>query len=342
MALRNLDKIGVSVVICCYNGAKRILHCLEHLSKQRNIDFSWEILLIDNNSTDNTAKIANDYWNSLYSEVPLIIIHEPRPGTMYARRTGIESANYRYLLYCDDDNWLNEDYVKTAFDIITSNGEIAVVGGHGILELESKENIPAWLDKFKYSYGAGPQGKVDGDTTHDKGCLYTAGAMLDRVWLNKLFEFDFTSSLKGRDGKSLVAGEDTELTYALKIIGGKLYYSSKMHFRHFMPVTRIQWSYLQRLHESFGYSDILLSPYTDFIYKGKMLPVSRVIINTLRIFKNRYEVAKKTSFAEGSLEVLNVCRSRGAIKALARNMRIYTANKSMVTLLLNKCKAEQA
>jgi glycosyltransferase involved in cell wall biosynthesis len=341
MPLQNLDNAGVSVVMCCYNSAERIIRTLEHLSKQEDTNFSWEILLIDNNSSDNTAGIARNFWNSVGSEIPLIVIPEPRPGTMYARKAGIERAHYRYLLFCDDDNWLNEKYVKTAFHVISSSEEIAVVGGLGILEFEDKNNLPEWVDKFKYSYGAGPQGKADGDTTYGKGCLYTAGAAVDRLWLEKLFNYGFVSSLKGRDGKSLVAGEDTELTFALKLIGGKLYYSSEMHFKHFMPARRINWEYLKRLHESFGYSDLLISPYSDYFYKGKVLSVFELLINTARIYKNRLANAKKVAYAEGSIETLNVYRSRGAVKALTSRIGTYLYNRRMVKRLSKKNRSNE-
>jgi glycosyltransferase involved in cell wall biosynthesis len=56
-------KSGVSVIICCYNSEKRIEEVLHHLDKQKDTNhFLWEIILVDNASTDNTAEIARNTW----------------------------------------------------------------------------------------------------------------------------------------------------------------------------------------------------------------------------------------------------------------------------------------
>jgi len=262
-----LSNIGVSVVICVYNGKDRIKQTLWHLANQKNIDFAWEVLIIDNNSTDGTAGIAMDYWTQLNQPCPLRIIKESKPGTMYARKTGIITAGFRYLLYCDDDNWLGEQYLKTAFDLIVANESFSVIGGQGVLEYEQGCVVPKWIEKYKHYYGCGPQGKQDGDTTNDKGCLYTAGAIIDRRWMDKLYKKGFTSLLKGRDGKTLAAGEDTELTYALVLIGSRIGYSSMLCFKHFMPSNRLNWDYFTKLCTGVGYSNFLLRPYNNKNFK---------------------------------------------------------------------------
>ena len=340
MLFDNLDQIGISVVICCHNSAERIIPTLEHLSRQQNIAFPWEILLIDNNSSDNTKQVALDFWGKTDSNIPLVVIPEPRPGTMYARKIGIKSASFRYLLYCDDDNWLNEHYLTTAFKTITPSEDIAAVGGKGILVFDSNQSIPGWVETFQNNLGAGPQGKEDGDTTHVKGCLYTAGAILDRKWLDKLYRYGFTSSLKGRDGKSLVAGEDTELTYALKLIGGKLYYSSEMQFRHYMPPQRITWNYLMKLNETFGYSDLLISPYNFFWQRKRIPSFIEVLITTI---KNSIIItirAISTGFTEGNSETLRFYRIKGTFKALLSKGTIYINNKRQVLQLVKKSSAK--
>jgi glycosyltransferase involved in cell wall biosynthesis len=329
----NLNSQGVSVVIVTYNGSRRIMPTIKHLLEQKDIDFPWEVLIVDNNSSDNTASIATELWNSTKVPCELRIIKEERPGTMYARRKGIEEARYRYLLYCDDDNWFHDLYVKTAFDIISSNNEIAAVGGMGVMEYEEGFTPPSWIKNFEKNYGTTPQGKVDGDTTYSKGTLYTAGAIIDRVWLNKLYQMGFKSSLKGRDGKSLLAGEDTELCFALKLIGGKLYYSSKMHFKHFMPSERIQWEYLKKLWRSFGYSDFIISPYSDFFQLRKLPSINKRRVQRLRELGVLYLKIHTKKEIEGDIEFLTFERLKGEINALFFDYIRYKEVQKMVKLL---------
>lgn len=332
-SLNYIDRNGVSVVLVCYNSKNRIVPTLERLAKQEGISFPWEVLVIDNNSTDDTGIIAQKTWHLRKAPCELRVIKEPRVGTMYARHRGILEAGFRYLLFCDDDNWFHETYVKTAYEIISRDPGIAAVGGKGILEFEEGFSPPQWIKLYEKSFGAGAQGNVDGDTTYGKGCLYTAGAIIDRVWLDRLYTLGFQSSLKGRDGKSLVAGEDTELTYALKLIGGKLFYSSKMHFRHFMPRGRMTWSYLKRMWQSFGYSNFLISPYKLHFKSGKAPSHNVIIAKRLIAVTKGLIRAALALFAEGNRNVLQFYKAVGQLKSAMFNYKTFQKNQRMVATL---------
>lgn len=326
MPFENLANQGMSVVIVCYNGKDRIKSTLDHLAHQKGVDFSWEVILVDNNSNDNTATIASEYWQLKGLKVPFITHLEKRPGTMFARYTGIASANYRYLLFVDDDNWLSENYLKTAYESIRYDETIAAVGGRGILEFEKSFEPPAWVWKCEKSYGCGPQGKKDGDTTYDQGWLYTAGAILDRVWLDRLYRAGFESALKGRDGRSLAPGEDTELTYALKIIGGRLYYSSLLTFKHFMPRNRMTWEFLRKQYFAFGHSGFVLIPYRkhfgispgNYSFHRLYSVLKGVLMNLMWAIHNR--------FSPGNLHTLYLLKNLGDIHAML--VKRYSARKA--------------
>lgn len=323
---------GVSVVICCYNSKARIVPTLQHLAAQKGMQAPWEVVIVDNNSSDGTGELVADVWEKFSGPVPLRVIRESRPGTMYARRKGIEEAAFRYLLYCDDDNWLMPDYVNRAFDIISADDTIAALGGQGIVEAEQSTKVPEWIGDFSRYLGAGPQGKHDGDTTHDKGCLYTAGTILDRVWLDKLYnEYGFVSTMKGRDGRSLMAGEDTELTYALRLIGGRLYYSSELQFRHYMPSGRLRWKYLRNLNTSMGRSDFLLYPYTEFFRDGKTnQPVWKLVAVRFIFLMRAAFNALASAFRAGSPAVLRYERAKGEIVAILFNMEQMKRSRAWI------------
>lgn len=321
---------GVSIVIVTFNGAARLQPTLEHLALQKDIDFPVEVVLVNNNSTDATVQTAEDYWKANGEPFPLHIFLEPRPGTMFARKTGIEKATYRYILYCDDDNWLCPEYVATAYNIISSDQEIAAVGGKGNIQYAEGFTPPEWIIPYEINFGNGPQGKKDGDITYSKGCLYTAGAILDTVWLEKLYKKGFVSSLNGRDGKTLVAGEDTELTMALKLIGGKLYYSSAMHFQHYMPPARITWAYLKKLYYAFGYAGFTISPYF-FYFKKRPYPSRKKLLKKhikilLKLLRRKLREQPK----EGDRLLLDIAQKKGELKAILSNYQNYQSNIEVI------------
>lgn len=314
---------GVSVVIVTYNGSNRLLPTLTHLAKQKNIAFDFEIILVDNNSSDGTSEKAQQLWNELKSPFTLRIVSEKQPGTMYARKRGVNESRYRYMLYCDDDNWLNEEYVSTAYHIISQHNQIAAVGGKGIMEYELGFKVPDWMKEYEHNFGTGAQGKQDGDTTNDKGCLYTAGAIIDLKWLDKLYGMGFSSTLTGRDGKTLVAGEDTELMYALRIIGGKLYYSSKMTFKHYMPAARINWEYLKKLWYAFGISDLMLYPYANFFKKRENPTVLRLLLATFKqLLILRVKKSMNKSVVGDRNELLYI-KKKGFLMSVLKNKHLY-------------------
>jgi glycosyltransferase involved in cell wall biosynthesis len=328
-------KEGVSVVIVTYNGSDRIVKTLEYLSRQEAIDFDIELILVDNNSSDQTVESAKFSWKKLGAPFPLRAVTELQQGTMYARKRGAAASQYRYMLYCDDDNWLELKYIMTAYQSIIENEQIAAVGGQGIIELDDEIVVPSWINKFERSYGVGSQGSVTGDITFKKGCLYTAGTILDLAWLDKLYDMGFKSSLKGRDSKTLVAGEDTELTYALKLIGGKIHYNSGMQFKHYMPAARINWKYLRKLWWAFGYAEFVISPY-NFYFTNKRAPhfyflILRVMIKLIiRYSKNVIKGNK-----EGDYGDLKIMRLKGELSACLKEGCSYKSNIRMIHLLTN-------
>ena len=313
--LNNLFNPGVSVIIVTYNGKSRLTQTLNHLALQEGIAFPWEIILVDNNSNDGTAQVARNEWLNKIMDVPFSVILEKRPGTMYARYTGIVSSNFRYLLFVDDDNWLSENYVNTAYELIRKDEGIAALGGRGTMEFEKGYNPPYWVANYEMSYGCGPQGKHDGDTTFDQGWLYTAGAILDRVWLDRLYTAGFKSALTGRDGRNLAPGEDSELTYGLKIIGGRLHYSSSLSFKHFMPNNRITWDYLKKLWFATGQVDFTLLPYAAFWSRMGFLFYAKNLVSLGKNILLNVYFRIRTGSADGNHNTLMLLRHMGQLQS---------------------------
>src|SRR5882757_8940798 len=107
------DIAGVSVIICCYNSAVRLPQTLKHLAEQ-NVPENLlpEIILVNNASTDDTVAVATETWNRFGPKnIEFKIVNEPEPGQMHARKKGAEEARYECIIFCDDDNWLDKNYV---------------------------------------------------------------------------------------------------------------------------------------------------------------------------------------------------------------------------------------
>lgn len=263
-------KPGVSVIICCYNSAKRLPETLQHLALQEVPDhISWEIIVVNNASTDDTAQVAKEEWAKYSLPTPFKIVDQPEPGLSKAREKGFEIAKYNYCLFCDDDNWLQKDYVSIAFETMESDPMIGAVGGQGEPVVSNKELLP-WVLSNKVSYAIGPQHNISGDITLIKGKIYGAGAVFCKSSYFDLKRSGFVSLLSDRKGKQLSSGGDTELCLAFVLKGYNIFYSENLKFKHYIPEERISAKYVYRMKKEKEHSRIAISLYQYKIFKPEI------------------------------------------------------------------------
>ena len=261
---------GISLILCCYNSAELIGDTLRHIASQQiPVNLPWEVILVDNNSIDNTATIAHKVWNSLNVKDSLTLVYEPQPGLCFARNLGFNTANYEYCLFCDDDNWLHHDYVRLAYQIMQGNDRIGVLGGLG--EAVFEDQPPPWFERVKHSYAVGPQAEKSGDVTLPRGYVFGAGAVYRKSVYFKLKEEGFDYLLTGRKGMNVTSGEDAELCYNYVLSGYTIHYSSSLKFKHFIVSQRLTLEYRKKLEASFIQSRVVLSLYRYRLFNAAVL-----------------------------------------------------------------------
>ena len=261
---------GVSIIICCYNSASRLPQTLEHLANQNVADnIKWEVLIVDNNSTDNTDAIATELWQEYGQPVTLQIIEERQAGLSFARHTGFTNANYEYCLFCDDDNWLGQNYINIVYDIMQRDQRIGVLGGIGEAVCEVKP--PVWFEDNQKDYAIGAQSICEGDVTDTRGFVYGAGAVFRRSVFVELVRAGFRSLLSDRKGATLSSGGDSELCYNYVLRGYKIYYTPRLKFQHFIPASRLTTGYYFRLVEGIRHSNVVLTLYRYKISQNDIL-----------------------------------------------------------------------
>jgi glycosyltransferase involved in cell wall biosynthesis len=232
---------GVSIVICCHNGANRLAQTVRHIAMQRvPAGIPWEVILIDNGSTDQSAQVARDEWQRYRVESCLRVIPEPTMGLSFARARGFQEAHYAYIILCDDDNWLDENYVANAFRICSENNNIGALGGFGKLLFEG---CPPSME-LSYIFASGPQAPRSGKVPENR--VYGAGCVIRHSAYEKLLKSGFKSLLTDRKGAELSSGGDHELCYALAILGYDIWYDESLRFTHFITRERLAWEYFLR------------------------------------------------------------------------------------------------
>lgn len=253
---------GFSIIVCCYNSARRIEKTLKHLFAQNVEGVEYEILLIDNNCTDNTVLVVEDFYNNTSTEVPLRIISQPIPGLSAAREKGIEMARYKYIILCDDDNWLCSSYVQTAYEVMENDLGIGVLGGQGVAIGETP--LPYWFATYQGGYAVGVQALYSKNIS-DRGYVWGAGMVLRKEKYQMLKNAGFTNLLTDRNGKNLSSGGDSEICKWFLLAGYKLWYDERLIFEHFIPSDRLTKAYCEKLFTSFNESDKSLFIYNILI-----------------------------------------------------------------------------
>ena len=283
--------LGVSVIICTYNGGKRLPETLRHLALQIvPKSMPWEILVVNNASTDSTAAIAKQEWEKYNNtSANFTIIEQPIPGKNYAFFKGLQVARYEYLLTCDDDNWLNPNYIAQAFQIMQADLKIGALGGLGIFEPQTPVNkeiagyesyyvngIQTWVDTDHWVYGA--------------GSIYRKSIYLD------LINENWKLITPGRVGNKLNGGEDVEYCFMAYLSGYKIIADDRLVFKHYVPLKRQTLAYIVEMAYWINYSVALLNSYYSILNNDER-PINKLMNdNFLKSFKTLIKQIITNSF----------------------------------------------
>jgi glycosyltransferase involved in cell wall biosynthesis len=302
---------GLSIVICTYNGVSRLGLVLDYISKLHIPDsLNWEVIIVDNASTDGTLKwiednIAIQLWN--YS---IKTVSEPRQGLNIARLCGALNSTYDWLLFCDDDNLLASDYVICWFNELHENLHLGCVGGRGIPLADI--SLPDWFNEYGHSYAIGPQYSKSALIPLG-GSLYGAGLFVYKLPILKLVSKGFVFIMSDRKSGKLTSGGDLEWCYLIQLSGYKMLYIDEMTFQHQIVADRLRWSYYLRLKEGIASGAGLLDSY-HFIFKrgynNSLLFLSHYIINAIKHFFTFLLVFFKSIIFPGKMEKRNVQLAR--------------------------------
>jgi glycosyltransferase involved in cell wall biosynthesis len=264
-----MNLLGVSVVICCHNGAERLPRTLDHLTVQQNTDsIPWEVILVDNASTDGTPCVAQEHWSKASNrQIPFRVTHEPRLGLAYARWRGLQEARYEFVSFIDDDNWVCPEWVNLVAEIMSQHPDVGACGGFN--EAVYEIDPPEWFEKFEENCAIGSQGAAQGDVTETRGWLWGAGLTVRKSGWRQLENQKFHFLVMSWEGNKLGIGEDMELCFAFRLAGWRLWYDPRLRIKHYLSKDRFVWNRMRLSYRRFGAIDVGLDPYRCALNSGR-------------------------------------------------------------------------
>lgn len=237
---RSLD---ITVVIPTYNGADRIPAVLDKLRSQDVPDnWQWEVLVVDNNSQDNTRDVVKQHQENWPADVPLRYVFEARQGLAFARQCGIENAGGDLVGFLDDDNLPEATWVAAACSFAQDHPQAGAYGSE--IEGQFESPPPADLQPILFYLALNKRG--DQPIQYDPrvtGVPPGAGLVVRRhAWLTHV---PVNLLLVGRVGQSMLAGEDAEALLYLHRAGWEIWYAPTMKIQHCISASRLTPTYLQ-------------------------------------------------------------------------------------------------
>jgi glycosyltransferase involved in cell wall biosynthesis len=250
--------IDLSVAICTYNGEHRLPLVIDRLRSQLNVEhLQWEIIIVDNNSTDGTAEWVRQLQAQLVQtphNLPKIrYILESSQGTAFARQRAIEDAQSHWVAFLDDDNLPHGTWLAEVEQFAQEHSTAGAFHGKiiGNYEVEPPKNF----DRISAFWAIGGGSKVRCYTSDPKASrkrLLPAGAGIvvnRQAWLDSVPP---QLNHVGRLGNSLVGGEDIEAMLHLRNAGWEIWYTPQICLDHLIAKNRLTREYAVRLMHDIG------------------------------------------------------------------------------------------
>ena len=135
----------ITLIICTYNREKYIGLLLDSIAKNDYPTTDYEIVLVDNNCTDNTHGVCEQF-TAAHPEVILRYVVEPKQGLSAARNKGIKEAKGDIIIYVDDDALVDSDYIRIYAEHFAAQPETMAAGGP--IEPLYETSEPAWMSPY--------------------------------------------------------------------------------------------------------------------------------------------------------------------------------------------------
>lgn len=242
----------LSLIIATYNRAQSLLRTLRSVVSQSAVPELWECIVVNNNSTDNTAEVFACFAAENQG-FDLRMVTETKQGLSNARNAGITASKGEYVAIVDDDETLESSYIESYIEFFDSFPTAMAAGGAVRAEYESHR--PRWMSHYTERMIANP---IDLDvvvTLFPSSRVPAGGNMafrreiFDRVGL-------FNPRL-GRNGQSLIGGEENDLFARLRAAGELLYFVPNAAIYHHIPDAKLTDEYFDRLSYNVGRSKAL-------------------------------------------------------------------------------------
>jgi GT2 family glycosyltransferase len=211
---------------------------------------TFEIIIVDNNSVDNTRDIVRQ-WQS-HDAYQIHYFLEKKQGSSHARNRAVNEAKGTWLWFLDDDIYLDEYWLQAVAESLREYPDAMAMAGMIMLEFERTE--PEWLPEVAKNYYGMTRFGDNPRVLKHKEYPIAANAAIRREVFDQIGLFN---SELGRVGCSLISWDETELFMRLHMSGSQIIYTPHVIVRHRITKQRLTKLWLIRRIFSDGISQVI-------------------------------------------------------------------------------------
>lgn len=269
-----------SVIFCTYNREKYIYNAMKSIAEQRFPYQDYEIVLVNNNSTDSTEDICTRFQKD-YPQVNFRYLVETNQGLSYARNRGVEESQGEILVFVDDDATVFDNYLPAIDSFFEQYPQVKACGGpiQPVYEVEK----PSWLSHYTEQLIGGAL--YEGDQIKPfKSGKYPGGG--NSAFRKEIFDkYGLFNVELGRKGTGLIGAEEKDLYDRLTRGRELFYYLPQMGIYHYIPSKKLTESHFRELTYSIGKSErIRTKAVSPEAYRGRILSEIKKWIGSVVLF----------------------------------------------------------
>lgn len=250
--------LKASVIICSHNPRPQCLQrTLAALQAQTLPTLEWELLLVDNASNPPLLPDWDLSWHPLGRH-----LLEERLGLTWARLVGIRTAQAPLLVFLDDDNVPDPDYLELAAHIALENPSIGVFGAGTIAPEFEVAPDPQLRPYFPFIAVRSIEESIEKPDPAIGPIPCGAGLCVRAEVAHRYAEVVSSCPVRsalGRAGERLLSGEDDEFSWVARDMGSQHALYKELHLLHLIEGRRVQAAYLEGIIRGSGYSSAMLA-----------------------------------------------------------------------------------
>jgi len=276
----------VSAIISTYNRDRYLPDVLQSLSEQTLDVDKFEIILVNNNSTDNTEKISLEFKEN-NPEMQFHYFLETKQGLSHARNRGINESKGDILVFVDDDAFLSKGYLEEVATYLSKHESVDAIGGKILLKFEKER--PKWANKYLDPlWAALDMGEEEIPFRNGKypiGCnMAFKKDVFDQIGL-------FNTEL-GRTGKNLAGGEEKDIFMRMYEKDMSVHYLPKAYVHHSIPETRTTPDFIRKQALGIGMSERIRSKsngtYMKTVFREMFKWGGSIVLFVIYTFKGQF------------------------------------------------------